>query len=173
MWWLTSTDWTMALLWFHERDPAQLSFSLIELLQARFDSKAANQMQVKIQNHDYTRGKYNVFNSSWLTLITRKYCFLFTSTTEFVSDLFFTLTSLTSLAPIGKHVICSPCLHLLGSGSTVKLSLKMFDMFTASSSDKLPWHRASINIWKHNRGITWPLPNLNKTREQSQNLCIK
>lgn len=61
MWWLTSTDWTMALLWFHERDPAQLSFLLTALLQARFDSKAAYQIQVQIQNHDYTRRKYYVF----------------------------------------------------------------------------------------------------------------
>lgn len=67
-----------------------------------------------------------------------------TSTTEFFSDLFFTLTSLTKFALGGRQIMCSACLNSLGSGSTGKFILNIFAMLIASSSNKFPWQIPSM-----------------------------
>lgn len=71
-------------------------------------------------------------------------CFCVTSITEFVSSLFFTLTSLTRSALGGRHITNSLCLKSNGSGWTKKLVLNISDIRRASSSSKFPWQRPSI-----------------------------
>jgi len=61
-----------------------------------------------------------------------------TSATEFFSDLFFTLISLTKLAPDGRQITRSACLNSVGSGFTGKFILNIFDMPIASSFERFP-----------------------------------
>ena len=153
---ITSADWKVVLPQFHQKGLTKPSiWSIPSQCPARFENKAAMQNQSRRGNtHTHTHKKKKEQSCQRRPIkdirlegnidAIPKYQISVTSTTEFFSNLFFTLTSLTRLAPEGRSIICSWCLISIGSGGTEKLVLKMCDMLIASSSNRLPWQRPSM-----------------------------
>jgi hypothetical protein len=71
-----------------------------------------------------------------------------TSTTEFSSDSFLTFALCNSELPSGSLTIRSCGLNSGGRTLFTKVCLKILAIFSASSSSKFPWHRASIYVCK-------------------------
>ncbi len=71
-----------------------------------------------------------------------------TSTTEFSSDSFLTFALCNSELPSGSLTIRSCGLNSGGRTFFTKVCLKILAIFSASSSSKFPWHRASIYVCK-------------------------
>lgn len=71
-----------------------------------------------------------------------------TSTTEFSSDSFLTFALCNSELPSGSLTIRSCGLNSGGRTFFTKVCLKILAIFSASSSSKFPWHKASIYVCK-------------------------
>ena len=143
---ITLADWKVVLPQFHQKDLPKLSIWLLILpsILAQFENKAANGKDRQEISINYGTGDHRSINILTTKGIPKNDTNSVTSTTEFVSGLFFTLTSLTRLAPEGRFITCSLCIISYGSGCTGKLFSNIFDMLSASSFNILPWQRPSI-----------------------------